>query len=66
VLGRDGDRLIVAGTDAATLNTLLVREGIRVSELGPDRRTLEQVVLEAATNSGSDRMPAVGPARTPE
>ena len=62
VIGRDGDRLTVAGTDAATLNALLVREGIRVSELGPDRRTLEQVVLEAATNSGSDRIPAVEPA----
>jgi len=59
VLGKVGDRLTVSGTDAATLNALLVREGIRVSELGPDRRTLEQVVLEAATNSGSDRIPAV-------
>jgi len=62
VLAKDGDRLIVTGTDASTLNALLVREGIRVSELGPDRRTLEQVVLEAAGNSGSDRMPAVEPA----
>ncbi|MGI8627888.1 MAG: ABC transporter ATP-binding protein [Geodermatophilaceae bacterium] len=61
VLHKDGDRLTVTGTDASTLNALLVREGIRVSELGPDRRTLEQVVLEAATNAGSDRMPAVSP-----
>ncbi|MBA3338222.1 MAG: ATP-binding cassette domain-containing protein [Geodermatophilaceae bacterium] len=57
VLSRDGDRLTVTGTNASTLNALLVREGIRVSELGPERRSLEQVVLEAATNSGSDRIP---------
>jgi len=55
VLSKDGDRLTISGTDPSTLNALLVREGIRVSELGPERRTLEQVVLEAATNSGSDR-----------
>lgn len=69
VLDHDGDRLVVSGTDSATLNALLVREGIRVSELGPDRRTLEQVVLEAASNSGSDRIPAVTlskPAATPD
>ena len=55
MLSKDGDRLTISGTDPSTLNALLVREGIRVSELGPERRTLEQVVLEAATNSGSDR-----------
>jgi len=65
VLSKDGDRLTITGTDASTLNALLVREGIRVSELGPDRRTLEQVVLEAATNSGSDRMPLVGSRQVP-
>lgn len=54
---RDGDRLVVRGRDAADLNTLLVGAGIRVSELAPERRTLEQVVL-AATRPGSDRLPA--------
>jgi ABC-2 type transport system ATP-binding protein len=48
---RDGDRLVVRRTDAPTLNALLVNAGIRVSELGPERRTLEQVVLAATTTS---------------
>jgi ABC-type multidrug transport system ATPase subunit len=43
----DGDRLVVRRADAAALNALLVDAGVRVSELGPERRTLEQVVLEA-------------------
>ncbi|MGI8532803.1 MAG: ABC transporter ATP-binding protein [Geodermatophilaceae bacterium] len=44
---REGERLLVRGSDAAELNARLVREGIRVSELGPERRTLEEVVLAA-------------------
>jgi ABC-type multidrug transport system ATPase subunit len=48
----DGDRLVVRRADAAALNALLVDAGVRVSELGPERRTLEQVVLEA---TGADR-----------
>jgi len=43
----DGDRLVVRRADAAALNALLVDAGVRVSELAPERRTLEQVVLEA-------------------
>jgi ABC-2 type transport system ATP-binding protein len=43
----DGDRLLVRRADAAALNALLVDAGVRVSELSPERRTLEQVVLEA-------------------
>ena len=66
VLSKDGDRLTITGTDASTLNAMLVREGIRVSELGPDRRTLEQVVLAAATSSGADRIPAVGSSKPAE
>jgi ABC-type multidrug transport system ATPase subunit len=52
---RDGDRLTVRAEDPAQLNARLVRAGLRVAEIGPERRTLEQVVL-AATGSGSDRI----------
>ncbi len=44
---RDGDRLLVRGATAAELNSLLVSAGVRVDELGPERRTLEQVVFTA-------------------
>jgi ABC-2 type transport system ATP-binding protein len=47
---RDGQRLVVRADDAAALNRLLVAAGVRVSELGPERRGLEQVVLEATTD----------------
>jgi ABC-type multidrug transport system ATPase subunit len=43
---RDGDRLVVAGEDSAQLNALLVRAGLRVSQIGPERLTLEDVVAE--------------------
>jgi len=51
---RDGDRLFVRHTDSAALNALLVEEGLRVAEIGPERRSLEQVVLDVTTTS-SDR-----------
>jgi ABC-type multidrug transport system ATPase subunit len=54
---RDGDRLAIRHTDAAELNAKLVGQGLRVAEIGPERRTLEQVVLEATTTS-SDRVDA--------
>jgi ABC-type multidrug transport system ATPase subunit len=57
VVHRDGQRLVVRHTDAAELNAQLVKDGIRVAEIGPERRTLEQVVLEATTGS-SDRVEA--------
>ena len=41
------DRLLVRAKDPARLNAYLVGEGVRVDEIGPYRRTLEQVVLEA-------------------
>lgn len=47
----DGERLIVVGADAAELNARLVAAGVRVHELGPERRSLEQIVL-AATHPG--------------
>jgi ABC-2 type transport system ATP-binding protein len=43
----EGDLLLVRAEDPARLNAYLVGEGIRVDEIGPHRRTLEQVVLEA-------------------
>ena len=43
----DGDRLLVRADDSAALNAYLVQEGVRVTEVGPHRRDLEQVVLEA-------------------
>jgi ABC-type multidrug transport system ATPase subunit len=52
---RDGDRLLVRHADPAELNTSLVGAGIRVAELTPERRTLEDVVLEV-TSAGSDRI----------
>jgi ABC-type multidrug transport system ATPase subunit len=52
---RDGDRLLVAGADPADLNTRLVAAGLRVIEIGPERRSLEALML-AVTGSGSDRI----------
>jgi len=47
---RDGQRLVIRSDDAAGLNRLLVGEGVRVLELAPERRGLEQVVLDATTD----------------
>ncbi len=55
VTHREDDRLLVRGTDPAALNAELVRAGVRVAELGPERRTLEDIVLEVTT-AGSDRV----------
>jgi ABC-type multidrug transport system ATPase subunit len=54
---RDGQRLVVRHDDPAELNARLVAGDIRVSEIGPLRRSLEEVVLEATTTS-SDRVSA--------
>jgi ABC-2 type transport system ATP-binding protein len=51
---RAGDRLVVRGEDPATLNRLLVEAGVRVHELGAERRGLEEVVLEATTRTSRD------------
>ncbi len=45
----EGERLLVRADDAAALNAHLVGQGIRVAVIGPYRRELEQVVLEAAS-----------------
>jgi ABC-2 type transport system ATP-binding protein len=54
VIERDDDRLIIADADAAILNAQLVGAGLRVTEIGPERRSLEDLVL-SVTSSGSDR-----------
>jgi ABC-2 type transport system ATP-binding protein len=48
----DAHRLLVRDSDPAALNERLVRAGVRVTALGVERRTLEDVVLEAAAASG--------------
>jgi ABC-2 type transport system ATP-binding protein len=51
----DAHELLVRHDDPARLNRLLVQGGVRVELLAPERRTLEDVVLEA-TRAGSDRV----------
>jgi ABC-2 type transport system ATP-binding protein len=50
-----GERLVVRHPDPAELNALLVSQGVRVSAIAEQRRSLEQVVLDV-TGHGSDRM----------
>ena len=52
VESRNGDQLIVRADDPASLNTLLVRQGIRVSRLALERRSLEQTVLQLTNGPG--------------
>ena len=54
---RDGERLAVRHADPGALNAELVAAGLRITELGPERRSLEQIVLDATTTS-SDRVEA--------
>jgi ABC-2 type transport system ATP-binding protein len=58
---RDGDRLVVAEPGGAELNARLVGAGLRVIEIAPERRSLEELVL-AVTSAGSDRVPRAAPA----
>jgi ABC-2 type transport system ATP-binding protein len=51
----DGDRLVVRDQDVAALNAFLVGHGVRVTELGVERRSLEQIVIEA-TGPSNDRV----------
>jgi ABC-type multidrug transport system ATPase subunit len=53
----DGETLTVRHTDPGELNAELVAAGVTVTALAPQRRSLEQVVLEATTGS-SDRVEA--------
>ncbi|HTZ91258.1 MAG TPA: ABC transporter ATP-binding protein [Streptosporangiaceae bacterium] len=54
IVHRDADRLVVADADVAQVNAQLVTAGLRVTEIGPERRSLEDLVL-SVTGSGSDR-----------
>jgi ABC-2 type transport system ATP-binding protein len=47
VASRVSDQLLVRAEDPARLNAYLVGEGVRVDEIGPYRRSLEKIVLEA-------------------
>ena len=47
--------LLVRHSDAAALNARLVGAGLRVSSIGPQQRTLEEIVL-AVTGTGSDHI----------
>src|SRR3954469_4663107 len=53
----DARRVLVRDPDPAALNARLVRAGVRVTRLGAERRTLEEVVL-AATTESADRFGA--------
>ena len=55
VVARDGDSVLVRTDDAGALNARLVAGGVRVVELAPQRRTLEEVVLER-TGTSADRI----------
>ena len=57
---RDGDRLLIRAADAEGLVELLVRGGVRVSEVGVERPTLEEVVL-SVTSAGNDRVAGAEP-----
>ncbi len=48
---RDTDHLLVRSDDASTLNHQLVAAGVRVMEIAPLRRGLEEIVLEATSSS---------------
>ena len=52
---RTGGSLVVRHDDPAALNALLVGEGIRVTAMAAQRRSLEEVVL-AVTGTGSDQV----------
>ena len=55
-----GERLLVRAADPAALNAYLVAQDVRVVEVGPHRRDLERLVLEAGArhDQGADRMGA--------
>jgi ABC-type multidrug transport system ATPase subunit len=59
VVERSGDLVVVRHDDPAALNARLVEAGVRVAELVPERRSLEQVVLEL-TGHGADRVDPSG------
>ena len=60
VAERKADRLVIADADPAAVNSELVAAGLRVSEVSPERRSLEDLVL-SVTSSGSDRIDRTEP-----
>jgi ABC-2 type transport system ATP-binding protein len=60
VVGREGDRLLLAGTTVAEVTARLVQAKIEVHEAAPERRSLEDVVLNL-TSHGSDRVDSARP-----
>ena len=54
VVTREDDRLIVADAEPAAVNAELTAAGLRVTEIGSERRSLEELVL-SLTSAGSDR-----------
>ena len=52
VVGRDGDALVVRSGDPASLVRALVDARVRVAEVRPEPRRLEDVVLSAAGRAG--------------
>jgi ABC-type multidrug transport system ATPase subunit len=60
IVHRDADRLVVADSDAAAVNSQLVTAGLRVTEVSAERRSLEDLVL-SVTGSGSDRIDGRAP-----
>jgi ABC-2 type transport system ATP-binding protein len=58
---RDGDRLIVSDGDPAGVNAELTAAGLRVTEIWPERKSLEELVL-SVTTGGSDRFDGAGSA----
>jgi len=61
---REGDRLVVADAEPAAINAQLVAAGLRISEIAPERHSLEELVL-SVTGSGSDRFAAQEPISDP-
>jgi ABC-2 type transport system ATP-binding protein len=55
VAQRDGDRLTVSAADPAAVNARLVAADVPVSEIGPERHSLEDLVL-SLTSAGADRV----------
>ena len=64
VVLREGDRLVVADAEPAAINAQLVAAGLRISEIAPERHSLEELVL-SVTGSGSDRFAAQEPISDP-
>ena len=51
VVDRGEGHLVVRSPDAAALNAHLVARHVRVTELGPERRSLEEIVLAASESA---------------